>query len=144
MAFEPDIPFIIYEHDFKLQLGVIDIYRIVSVYVLTDWHDADDYDANDLDEDTVRENKIDREIQYQLDEIFNPWDIYDAMHKNTKRWVQFFDRDYEGHTWDGIHYYTIQLDSERTIETGDEIPSLPVYRGGRHGTHTAASAREFS
>jgi len=130
MTVEPDIPFIIYEHDFELKLGVRDVYRIASAYILTDWHDADDYDALDLDGDGVRENKIDREIQYQLDEIFNPWDIYDAMHKNTKRWVQFFDRDYLGRTWNGLDYYTIQLDSERTIETGDRIPTLPVYRGG--------------
>jgi len=128
---EPDIPFIIYEHDFKLQLDVIDIYRIVSVYVLTDWHDADDHDANDLDGDSVVENKIDREIQYQLDEIFDPWDINDAMHKNTKRWVQFFDRDYGGHLWNGLDYNTIELNAYRTIETGDTIPSLPVYRGDR-------------
>jgi hypothetical protein len=131
MSFEPDIPFIIYEHDFKLQLGVADIYRIVSVYVVTDWHDADDHDANDLDGDGVVENKIDREVQYQLDEIFDPYDIYDAMHQNTKRWVQFFDRDYEGRLWNGLDYYIIELDPERTIETGDRIPSLPVYRGDR-------------
>ena len=141
MSFEPDIPFIIYEHDFKLQLGVADIYRIVSVYVLTDWHDADDYDANDLDGDGVRENKIDREIQYQLDEVFDPWDIYDAMHKNTKRWVQFFDRDYLGHLWNGIDYYTVQLDSYRVIETGDYIPSLPVYRGGPWDAYCTFSER---
>jgi hypothetical protein len=141
MSSEPDIPFIIYEHDFKLQLGVADIYRIASVYVLTDWHDADDHDANDLDGNGVVENKIDREIQYQLDEIFDPWDIYDAMHKDTKRWVQFFDRDYGGHTWDGLHYYTIELDSERTIETGDTIPSLPVYRGGPWDAYCVFSER---
>jgi hypothetical protein len=141
MSFEPDIPFIIYEHDFKLQLGVSDIYRIASVYVLTDWHDADDYDANDLDGDGVAENKIDREIQYQLDEIFDPWDINDAMHKNTKRWVQFFDRDYLGRTWDGLHYYTIELDSYRTIETGEYIPSLPVYRGGPWDAYCTVSER---
>jgi hypothetical protein len=141
MAFEPDIPFIIYEHDFKLQLGVADIYRIVSVYVLTDYHDADDHQASDLDGDGVVENKIDREIQYQLDEIFNPWDINDAMHQNTKRWVQFFDRDYLGRTWNGFDYYTIQLDAERTIETGDRIPSLPVYRGGPWDAYCTVSER---
>jgi len=141
MSFEPDIPFIIYEHDFKLQLGVMDIYRIASVYVLTDWHDADDYNANDLNGDAVRENKIDREVQYQLDEIFNSWDIYDAMHKNTKRWVQFFDRDIGDHAWDGLHYYQVKLDSYRTIETGDKIPSLPVYRGGAWDAYNTVSEK---
>jgi len=88
-------------------------------------------------------NQIDREIQYQLDEIFDPWDIYDAMHKNTKSWVQFFDSGVDSPTtawisdyieeWDGKKYYCIELDSERTIETGKLIPSLPVYPGTEPG-----------
>ena len=141
MVSEPDIPFIIYEHDFKLALGVTDVYRIASAYVLTDWHDADDYNANDLDGDGVPENKIDREVQYQLDEIFDPWDINDDMHKNTKRWVQFFDRDIGDHAWNGLDYYQIQLPSERTVETGDKIPTLPVYRGGPWDAYCTVSEK---
>jgi hypothetical protein len=141
MTFEPDIPFIIYEHDFKLQLGVTDIYRIVSVYVLTDWHDADDYNANDLNGNGVVENLIDREVQYQLDEIFDPWDINDAMHKNTKRWVEFFNRDIDAKAWDGLHYYQIQLPSERQVENGEWIPTVPVYRGGAWDAYCTVSER---
>jgi hypothetical protein len=32
---------------------------------------------------------IDREVQYQLKEIFNPWDLYAAVEKDTERWVDF-------------------------------------------------------
>jgi hypothetical protein len=126
---EPVIPFIIYEHDFQLS-STLPEYRVVSAYMLTDYHDADDADADDpVNKEPWSKglNVIDREIQYQLDEIFDPWDIYDAMHKNTKRWVQFFDRDYLGRPWDGETYYIIQLDDYREIESGDLIPSLPVY-----------------
>jgi len=138
---EPIIPFTIYEHDFWLKSDVPS-YRIVSVYMLTDRHDADDRDAlrgANAEDWSNGVNWIDREIQYQLDEIFNPWDIYDAMHKNTKSWVQFFNKGVATPTtpwtspnikaWDGEKYHCIQLDSEREIEVGKEIPCLPVYPG---------------
>ncbi len=142
---EPKIPFTIYEHDFELS-DAVPTFRIVSVYTVTDRHDADDRDAlrglNDEDwSDGI--NQIDREIQYQLDEIFDPWDIYDAMHKNTKRWVQFFDSGVETcdtpwesvniKAWNGKDYHSIELDSERTIESGLTIPTLPVYPGEEPG-----------
>jgi hypothetical protein len=133
---EPIIPFTIYEHDFELSSQVQE-YRMVSVYMLTDYHDADDADADDVgNEETwsMGINVIDREIQYQIDEIFDPWDIYDAMHKNYKRWVQFYDAGWddimgasEG-TWDGETYFCIKLDEYREVESGDLIPSLPVVR----------------
>jgi len=138
---EPIIPFTIYEHDFELS-STIPSYRIVSVYMLTDRHDADDADAlrgGNAEDWSNGVNQIDREIQYQLDEIFDPWDIYDAMHKNTKRWVQFFDVGVDSPTtpwvspnikeWDGETLHCIQLDSEREVEVGKEIPCLPVYPG---------------
>jgi len=142
---EPIIPFTIYEHDFRLKSDVPS-YRIVSVYMLTDRHDADDRDAlrtPNTEGWSNGYNKIDREIQYQLDEIFNPWDIYDAMHKNTKSWVEFYNKGVDDPTtpwtsenikaWDGVKYYCIQLDSEREIESGLRIPSLPVYPGTEPG-----------
>ena len=130
---EPVIPFIIYEHDFQLS-STLPEYRVVSVYMLTDYHDADDADADDPgnEEDWSNGvNVIDREIQYQLDEIFNPWDIYDAMHKDTKRWVQFFEKAWDTVTkewkaWDEENYYCVLLDDTREIESGVVIPTLPV------------------
>ena len=146
---EPTIPFTIYEHDFELK-SAVPSYRIVSVYMLTDNHDGDDRDAQrgDNSEDWSNGvNQIDREIQYQLDEIFDPWDIYDAMHKNTKRWVQFYVQGVDSPTtewtaeersaWDGETYYCIQLDDHREIESGLLIPSLPVYPGFEPGTRPA-------
>jgi len=140
---EPIIPFIIYEHDFKLT-SMIPQYRIVSVYALTDWHDADDADADDPGNEETWSNGldvIDREIQYQLDEIFDPWDIYDAMHKNTKRWVQFFEEDIEEEPWDGTTTYQIMLDAYREIESGDLIPSLPVVSYGYWDAYCTFSER---
>ena len=32
--------------------------------------------------------RIDEEVIYQLDEVFNPWDLNDAAHKETFRWAQ--------------------------------------------------------
>jgi hypothetical protein len=142
---EPIIPFTIYENDFKLDSS-IPSYRMVSVYMLTDRHDADDADARrgtNTEGWSSGKNWIDREIQYQLDEIFNPSDIYDAMHKNTKSWVEFYDKGVDGTTtawtssnikaWDGKKYFCIQLDSERQTESGEWIPSLPVYPGTEPG-----------
>jgi hypothetical protein len=34
---------------------------------------------------------IDMEVWYQLDTIFNPWDINDAVHKDMRRWVQYYE-----------------------------------------------------
>lgn len=90
---EPKIPYYIGEWDFWLWAttfypGDPIQFRGVTVYVVTDWNDADDADI-----DGVHTNEIDREVQYQLDEIFNPWDLVSAVHKNTARWVEFFVGD---------------------------------------------------
>jgi hypothetical protein len=139
---EPSTPFIIYEHDFRL--GVHEAYRIAAVYMLTDYHDADDADAKLWTNNEAWSNGlnvIDREIQYQLDEIFNPWDINDAMHKDTKSWVQYFDRDIGNNLWDGKDYYTLQLPYEKMTEQGLWVPCLPVYRGGDWDQYCVDSER---
>jgi len=88
---EPEIPFIVGEWDFMLDYGEDTPYwgkqfRGVTVYGLVDYHDADD--ANIADE---HRNKIDAEVAYLLAEVFLPWDLYDAVHKNTRRHVQFYN-----------------------------------------------------
>jgi hypothetical protein len=51
-------------------------FRGVSVYGVTDRHDAND------------PNKvIDSEVQYQLDEVFDSWDLNDAVEKQEYRWL---------------------------------------------------------
>ena len=139
---EPSTPFIIYEHDFRL--GVKEAYRIAAVYMLTDYHDADDADAKNWNNNEPWSNGlnvIDREIQYQLDEIFNPWDINAAMHKDTKSWVQYFDHDILGNLWDGKTTYILKLPYEKMTEQGEWVPCLPVYRGGDWDQYCVDSER---
>jgi hypothetical protein len=125
---EPGTPWIMYEHDFELEKDIegLEQYRVVSVYVETDYHDADDVNAfnpfkdmyGDLDGNGVIENKIDREIQYQLEEVFNSWDLRKAMRKETWRWI-------EVHIGDGI-YDTICVEPEREVEAGLWVPTVPL------------------
>ncbi|MEM4577176.1 MAG: hypothetical protein QW701_07045 [Candidatus Nezhaarchaeales archaeon] len=55
-------------------------FRGVSVYGVTDLNDGKDAAFGEV-------NAIDREVKYQLNEIFNPWDLYDSVHKSTMRFV---------------------------------------------------------
>ncbi|MEM3442466.1 MAG: hypothetical protein QXM86_01220, partial [Candidatus Bathyarchaeia archaeon] len=59
-------------------------FRGVSVYGITDLNDGDDSDMG-----AGHSNILDTELLYQLNEIFNPWDLYSAVEKETKRWVEF-------------------------------------------------------
>ena len=93
---EPDIPYVVGEWDFMLDFdeATEDFgpqFRGVTVYGLVNYHDADDAQGDDLNDDTVVENQVDIEVQYQLDEVFNPWDLQQAVHKKTNRWVEFYD-----------------------------------------------------
>jgi hypothetical protein len=81
----PDIAFTIGEWDF--QLGDPDFprqFRGVEVVGVTDRHDGDDYHRDGT-------QKLDRELLYQVEEIFNPWDLKKAVHKETKTWVEWTD-----------------------------------------------------
>lgn len=81
---EPEIPFTIGEWDFMLGKGFPSQFRGVEVVAFTEYHDAlDDEMAG------VGVNMMDRELQYQLDEVFNPWDLQKAVHKPTKTWVEW-------------------------------------------------------
>ncbi|HEY4674614.1 MAG TPA: hypothetical protein VIH48_01015 [Candidatus Bathyarchaeia archaeon] len=89
---EPFIPFYIGEWDFILYhtqdaQGRVQ-FRAVTVYGVTKLHDAADDDADDVHGEQA-ENIIDREVKYQLDEVFNPWDLESAVHKETDRWVEW-------------------------------------------------------
>jgi len=84
MTNEPDIPFVIGEWDFLLSNAPEEMqFRGVTVYGITDYHDAGDMDMGS------NGNWLDREVQYQLDEVFQPFDLKDAVHKATKRWVEW-------------------------------------------------------
>jgi len=87
---EPQTPYVIGEWCFDLEdMDRKRQFRAVTLYGLTDRHDADDDDADAETWQTVDANVIDSEVQYYLNETFNPYDLYDAVHKDTRRWVQF-------------------------------------------------------
>jgi hypothetical protein len=78
MLSEPNSPFVIGEWAFRMtEAG--QMFRGVTVYGITDLNDGTDTD--DLD------SVIDTEVQYYLDETFDPYDLTDAVHKETRRWV---------------------------------------------------------
>jgi len=89
MVSEPDIPFLIGEWDFELGYEPISLkqFRAVEVKGVVAYHDAKDIDAG------FATNELDSEVKFMLDEVFNPWDLNDAVHKSTKRWVDFFTGD---------------------------------------------------
>ena len=91
---EPATPYVIGEWCFDLKNEEYKKqFRAVTVYGLTDRHDALDQDAYD-DRLTIapwatagRSNLIDCEVQYLLNETFNPYDLYSAVEKQEYRWV---------------------------------------------------------
>jgi len=78
MSVEPAVPYVIGEWDFDLPNKPNTQFRAVTVYGIVNKHDATDSPP-----------KLDREVKYLLDEIFNPWDLNDAVHKDTSRYVKF-------------------------------------------------------
>jgi len=93
---EPNTPYVIGEWCFDLKNEEYKRqFRAVTVYGLTDRHDAQDKDAYTDSKTwaTVNDNVIDSEVQYYLNETFNPYDLYSAVHKQTKRDVEFFEGD---------------------------------------------------
>jgi hypothetical protein len=100
---EADIPYVVGEWDFMLDFDEATTtfgpqFRGVTVYGCVNYHDADDMQGSDLNGDLVTENQIDIEVLYQLNEVFNPWDLQQAVHKKEQRWVEFYtvtESDYE-------------------------------------------------
>ena len=87
MESEPGVPYVRAEWDFDLDYDNPECsthqFRCVSLYGLTDYNNAVDPDMEDLGL-----FRIDQEVIYQLDEVFNPWDLKDAAFKDTFRWAQ--------------------------------------------------------
>jgi len=79
---EPCVPFVIAEWCWDTD-DATDMFRAVTVYGITDRHDGDD------DDRSGGSDTIDAEVDYYLDEIFNPYDLYSAVHKGVRRWVEF-------------------------------------------------------
>jgi len=91
MPLEPSVPFTIGQWDFMLDSSTETQFRAVEVLGLVDFHDADDYNGNDLNNDGTKENQVDTEVYWQLQEVFNPWDLNDATsNKQYRRLVEYF------------------------------------------------------
>lgn len=93
MQEEPKTPYLFAEWDFDLDYdhpeNSTHQFRCVSLYGLTDNHNAVDPDMKpNPASPAANEFRIDREVVYQLDEVFNPWDLKDAADKEDFRWVQ--------------------------------------------------------
>ena len=82
LSSEPNSPFVIGEWAFKMN-EALEMFRAVTVYGITDLHDGSDANISG------GSNTIDSEVDYYLDQIFNPYDLYSAVHKDTRRWVDF-------------------------------------------------------
>jgi hypothetical protein len=128
---EPDIPFVIGEWDFMLAGGETwpANFRGVTVYGLTN-----NWDADDADIEGKHINQVDREVEYQLDEVFWPWDLWDDMYKDTAREVEFFSGD-EDETMDFNLTYTPHIDPwdayrafpERVLVDGElQVPERAI------------------
>ncbi|MDH7477441.1 MAG: hypothetical protein QHH17_03560 [Candidatus Bathyarchaeota archaeon] len=79
---EPCVPFVVAEWCWDTD-DATDMFRAVTVYGITDLHDGSDADI------TGGSNTIDSEVDYYLDRVFNPYDLYSVVHKDTRRWVDF-------------------------------------------------------
>ena len=94
MTDEPKTPYVIGEWCFDLEdVDQKRQFRAVTVYGLTDRHDGDDHDASaeTWSHRSETSNVIDAEVQYYLNETFNPFDLYDAVHKQESRWLYYDD-----------------------------------------------------
>jgi hypothetical protein len=86
MESEPGVPYVRAEWDFDLDYDNPECsthqFRCVSLYGITDNHNA-------VDPEQARGAfRIDEEVIYQLNEVFNPFDLKDAAYKRTFRWAQ--------------------------------------------------------
>lgn len=91
---EPGTPYVIGEWAFDLTWANVtrstNQFRCVTAYGVTDIHDADDADKYGVHPDPSREdtyNVLDREVQYQLNELFNPFDLNNAVHIQEENWI---------------------------------------------------------
>lgn len=79
---EPCSPFTNAEWCFEFD-DANEMFRAVTAFGVTDRNNGDDYDHSQS-----AGNVLDNEIQYYLNQTFNPYDLYDAVHKQEYRWVK--------------------------------------------------------
>jgi hypothetical protein len=122
MLSEPNSPFVIGEWAFRMtEAG--QMFRGVTVYGITDRNDGNDTP------------NLDTEVKYYLKETFNPYDLRDAVHKETRRWIykgpvfgvsktlEHAPMEYPVPDWD--EYCTF---AERVLVNG--VLQVPIRAGG--------------
>lgn len=77
---EPCSPFTNAEWAFEMD-AARDMFRVCTVFGVTDRNDADDLDR------TPDTDVLDMEVKYYLNETFNPYDLYSAVDKQEYRWL---------------------------------------------------------
>ena len=111
-------------------------FRGVAVYGVTDKHDASD--ANFLPGyPNTYPNVIDREVRYQLDMHFNPYDLSQALEKDTMRWVQKEWGDDE--TTDFMLEYTYEYPARPNIDDDWPYVEASDFVGSQGWWNTTAS-----
>jgi hypothetical protein len=86
MSAEPNSPFVIGEWCWESNSAPSQ-FRGVTVYGITDLNDGDD--KEDITTPGPHYDVLDREVKWQLDEVFNPWDLYSSISKKTSRWIEY-------------------------------------------------------
>jgi len=138
MSYEPkQSPLIIGEWDFLLDHSQLPMFRGVEVKGISDRHDANDVQYQGS-------NTIDREARYQLDTVFQSWDLLDAVEKQEYRWL--YKDTVASHTSQiqltsglGDHLYYAVLSSEYQ-SLGATSPTWTRYFLRDGGTYPAESA----
>jgi hypothetical protein len=115
MSEEPAVPYVFGEWTFDLtyfnERHSTQQFRCVSQIGLTDINDA--YDADmDAVPDHYNMDWIDQEVVFQYKEVFYPFDLWDASHKSSFRWVQKGEIDHtlSEDQWIGLMAHTATID----------------------------------
>ena len=139
MLQEPKVPYVFAEWDFDLDYDKPENsthqFRCVSVYGLTDNHNAVDPDMDDNGY-----FRIDKEVIYQLEEVFNPWDLKDA----ARQFHQMDDNNENGDMYDGSFRWAQKGPIDRMIYLQSHLHDK---YGGEHDTlllnHTVWKASKW-
>jgi hypothetical protein len=124
MSSEPNSPFVIGEWCWETNSAPSQ-FRGVTVYGITDCNDGDDKE----NVEGQHTDLLDREVKYQLDEVFNPWDLYSSIHKKTDRWIEYVGPGYTGWISDHSPVMDVSDDmwdqyavfSERVVDLNESI-----------------------
>jgi len=84
---EPCSPFTNAEWAFEMD-EASDMFRACTVFGVTDRNDADDSDHSLILGNSPHTGVLDAEVKYYLNETFNPYDLYSAVHKQEDRWLK--------------------------------------------------------